>query len=78
MDNLQLTAINIDSRMREYHSGDKITLTVFRRDELIRLSVTLMAPPADTCYLTEEEDCSAAAGQRKLAWLGSNGSLEQA
>jgi len=78
LDNLQLTARNIDSRMQEYHAGDRVTLTVFRRDELIRLSVTLMAPPADTCYLTEEEDCSSAAEQRKRAWLGSNGLLEQA
>jgi predicted metalloprotease with PDZ domain len=71
LDNLQLTAGNIDNRLHEYHSGDKVTLTVFRRDELIRFSVTLKSPPADTCYLTEKADCSEAEETRKRAWLGS-------
>jgi predicted metalloprotease with PDZ domain len=71
LDNLQLTAGNIDNRLREYHSGDKVTLTVFRRDELIRLGITLKTPPADTCYLTEKTDCSEAEEARKSAWLGS-------
>jgi len=78
LDNLQLTVGNIDSRLREYHSGDKVTLTVFRRDELIRFSVTLESPPADTCYLTEELDSSAAAEERKRSWLATNNALEQA
>ena len=78
LDNLQLTVGNIDSRLREYHSGDKVTLTVFRRDELIRFSVTLASPPADTCYLTEDVDCSAAAEERKRSWLAVDNTLEQA
>jgi len=71
LDNLQLTAGNIDNRLREYHSGDKVTLTVFRRDELIRFGVTLKSPPADTCYLTEKTDCSEAEETLKRSWLGS-------
>ena len=78
LDNLQLTVGNIDSRLREYHSGDKVTLTVFRRDELIRFSVTLDSPPADTCYLTEEPDSSAAAEERKRSWFATDNALEQA
>ncbi len=59
MDNLQLTAQNIDHRLQEYHPGDQIILTVFRRDELMRFRVSLRAPPADTCYLVKKENCAA-------------------
>jgi len=78
LDNLQLTAGNIDNRLREYHSGDRVTLTVFRRDELIRFSVTLTTPPADTCYLTEKTDCSESEEKQKRSWLGPEASLKQA
>jgi len=69
LDNLQLTAENIDSRLREYHSGDRATLTVFRRDELIRFGITLDEPPDDTCYLTEDSDCSATQAKLRNSWL---------
>ena len=72
LDNLQLTTGNLDGRLREYHAGDRVTLTVFRRDELIRFGVELEAPPADTCYLTQDKDCSAAEQLRNESWLVDN------
>lgn len=69
LDNLQLTSENIDQRLREYHVGDKITLTVFRKDELMRFRVTLGALPADTCYLITHTDCSPEQESRRQAWL---------
>ena len=69
MDNLQLTAKNIDHRLQEYHPGDQMILTVFRRDELMRFRVSLQAPPADTCYLLKKENCAADKEQRRQDWL---------
>lgn len=77
LDNLQLTTGNIDSRLREYHSGDRATLTVFRRDELIRLGITLDEPPDDTCYLTEDSDCSATQVKLRNSWLAVDKELQQ-
>ena len=70
MDNLQLTAQNIDNRLQEYRPGDQAILTVFRRDELMRFRVTFQAPPADTCYLLKKDDCAADKEQRRQDWLG--------
>lgn len=78
LDNLQLTAANIDSRLKEYHADDRITLTVFRRDELMRFNVVLQSPPADTCYLTVKDDCTEVEAQRRRSWLGADSGLEQA
>lgn len=74
LDNLQLTSENIDQRLREYHVDDEIILTVFRKDELMRFHVTLGAPPADTCYLTINNDCSPDQESRRQTWLASTGS----
>ena len=70
MDNLQLTAQNIDHRLQEYRPGDQAILTVFRGDELMRFRVTFQAPPADTCYLLIKDDCAADREQRRQDWLG--------
>jgi predicted metalloprotease with PDZ domain len=73
MDNLQLTARNIDDRLQEYRPGDQMILTVFRRDELMRFRVSLQAPPADTCYLLMKDDCAADKEQRRQDWLAGAG-----
>lgn len=42
---------NLDERLREYHAGDRVTLTVFRNDELLRCRARLTGPPEDTWAL---------------------------
>jgi predicted metalloprotease with PDZ domain len=68
MDNLKLTSANLATRLREHHSEDGVTITAFRRDELMRFRVTLEEPPMNTCYLTIADDDRHA--ERLRSWLG--------
>ena len=72
LDELRLSAANIDDRMRNYHAGGKAIFSVFRDDELLRLPVTFEQPPDDTCFLELSDDVSAATVKSRDAWL--NGS----
>ena len=69
INDLKLSADNLNVRLGEYRAGDDVTLTVFRRDELLRLDVRLEDPPEDTCYLVIDADASEAAADRRAAWL---------
>ncbi len=69
LNDLKLTTDNLSARLAEYRAGDAVKLTVFRRDELMRLDVTLEDPPEDTCYLVIDDDASEDAAQHRAAWL---------
>jgi predicted metalloprotease with PDZ domain len=69
IDGLKMTASNVDSRLRGYHAGDKVQLSVFRDDELHRFSVRLADPPSDTCYLEVVAEADEKTGNRRSAWL---------
>lgn len=68
---LKLTAQNLGVRLAEYRAGDEVTLSVFRRDELMRLKVTLEEPPLDTAYLQVDTDASAEHSAARDSWLSS-------
>jgi len=70
LDGLRLDADNIDSRLRDYHAGDIVTLTVFRDHQLMRHRVTLESPPDDTCYLVIDTDADTEAEAQQRSWLG--------
>ena len=69
-DDLRLTAENMDKRLRDYHVGDRVSVTVFRDHKLLRLKVKLAEPPEDTCYLVVDDDAGEAAGRERDSWLG--------
>jgi predicted metalloprotease with PDZ domain len=69
LDGLRLTANNLDSRLRDHHEGDKVTITVFRDHNLMRHRVTLESVPEDTCYLVLDSDADSAAAQERERWL---------
>ena len=69
IDGLKFTASNADRRLRGYRDGDTAQLAVFRGDELLRLSVRLTDPPADTCYLELVGDADPDTEARRTAWL---------
>lgn len=69
IDGLKVTARNIDSRLKGYHVGDKAQVSVFRGDELLKCTVRLEEPPADTCYLELVADAEKSIEQRRTAWL---------
>jgi predicted metalloprotease with PDZ domain len=69
LNDVRLTADNIDTRLREYHAGDRVMLTVFRNDGLLNLRVRLAEPPEDTCWLELDTHRTDEADHRLSAWL---------
>ncbi|MDZ7768235.1 MAG: PDZ domain-containing protein [Woeseiaceae bacterium] len=69
LDDIRLTAATFDQRLREYSAGDKVTVTVFRRDELLTFKAKLEATPENTAYLTLDDDSDSIALQKRQAWL---------
>lgn len=69
LDGLRLTAGNLDSRLRDHHEGDNVTITVFRDHNLMRHSVSLGLVPEDTCYLVLDSDVESAIAKERDRWL---------
>lgn len=72
IDGLKVTASNFDNRLAGYHAGDKVTVSVFRGDELLQCAVRLLEPPEDTCYLELVADVDQPVETRRAAWLKGN------
>ncbi|MDF3031342.1 MAG: peptidase domain protein [Moraxellaceae bacterium] len=53
---LRVTGGSLEKVMASHAPGEAVELHAFRRDELMRCTVTLSAPPADTCVLTLPAD----------------------
>ncbi len=69
LDDIRLTAATFDQRLREYSAGDRVTVTVFRRDELLTFKARLDAAPETTAYLTLDGDSDTTTLQKRQAWL---------
>lgn len=52
---VRLNADSLKRQLKRYAPGDVITLTVFRRDELMQFSVCLQSAPLDTCSLSTKD-----------------------
>jgi predicted metalloprotease with PDZ domain len=57
-------------RMRQVGPGGKLRLTVFRRDELTDVEVTLGAPPEEVAWLEPVADATPAQKAAFQAWTG--------
>ncbi|MEX2496842.1 MAG: PDZ domain-containing protein [Woeseia sp.] len=66
---VRTTAASLNTRLLEYHAGDRVTVTVFRNDVLLRFKVKLDEPPEDTCYLTLDADPSEQSHRNLESWL---------
>lgn len=66
VDGLKASAGNLDTLLAGYQEGERVDVHAFRRDELMRFTVTLAASEADTAYLTLAGDGLSAKGR---AWL---------
>jgi predicted metalloprotease with PDZ domain len=69
VDDVRVSPVTLDARLREHHAGDRVTLTVFRNDELLRFRARIVEPPEDTCWLDADPEASPEAEQRQKAWL---------
>ena len=70
LNDVRCTAANFDSRLREYHAGDRVTVAVFRNDELMQFRARLAEAPQDTVWLEIGRDRESGAEQNLNAWLG--------
>jgi predicted metalloprotease with PDZ domain len=59
----------LEKRLRERRPGDRVTLHVFRRRQLVPLDVTLGENPPDKWVLEEDKKASARAKRLRRAWL---------
>ena len=69
LNDVRWTAANFATRLREYRPGDRVTVTVFRNDQLLSLKLRLAAPPEDTCYLLLAAERDEDTERRLAAWL---------
>jgi predicted metalloprotease with PDZ domain len=70
LDRLRVTSRNIARRLARFESGERVTASVFRGDELIEVGLVLRPAPLDTAYLVLRADADAPALERRRAWLG--------
>jgi predicted metalloprotease with PDZ domain len=69
LDGVRVDVSGSDTRIRRYRPGDKSVLTLFRGDELLTLKLKWAEAPADTCWLANDADATAAAVERRDRWL---------
>jgi predicted metalloprotease with PDZ domain len=60
----------LEKRQKERGPGGALRLTLFRRDELLEVEVTLAAPPEDAAWLEPVEEPSEAQRAAFQAWCG--------
>jgi len=70
IDRLRTTRDTIAEQLKRYDDGDEIDICFFRGDELLETRLRLAPAPADTCFIELDADASAAALERRRAWLG--------
>jgi predicted metalloprotease with PDZ domain len=69
-DGLKVNAESLDAAVARREPGDTLTLTAFRRDELLTFELTLAAADEDTCWLALDDAAAPEAVARRKAWLG--------
>ena len=70
IDGFRVESGTLRSRLRDRRVGDAIELTIFRRDQLRTLQLTLGEKPASTYEIVPAEAATAAEGAAFERWLG--------
>jgi predicted metalloprotease with PDZ domain len=70
IDGLKVTAGNLDTMLARRRSGEQVEIHAFRRDELMRFTVELGAPPVDTAKLSLKEKPAPRMQMLRKGWLG--------
>jgi predicted metalloprotease with PDZ domain len=69
LDGLRVSSKSLEGRLSRMRPGQRVTLHLFRRDELHVLALELAAPPADTCVL-EVDAALKPEARARASWLG--------
>jgi predicted metalloprotease with PDZ domain len=70
IDDFRVRADGLDRRLEQYTPGRAVTLLVARRDELMRVPVTLGREPADSWRLEAKPDATPEQQAHRKAWSG--------
>ncbi len=70
LDQLQADEKSVQNALYRRQPGDKMAIHLFRRDELMELTITLAAPPRDTVVLELAAEMDPAARRSQEVWLG--------
>ncbi len=70
LDGLKCDAASLVQRLESRRPGDTVKVSVFRRDRLLELPVTVATKPSDGVYLQRVEHPSEAQRQAWQVWLG--------
>jgi len=70
IDRLRVTSRNLTRRLARFESGERVTASVFRGDELVEAGLVLRPAPLDTCYLVVRDQGDSSKLERRRAWLG--------
>ena len=70
LDGFKCDAAGLVNRVEDKKPGDTVRVTLFRRDRLLELPVTVAAKPADGVYLQRVEGATEAQKAAYQAWLG--------
>jgi predicted metalloprotease with PDZ domain len=70
IDDFRVRADGLDRRLEQYAPERAVTLLVARRDELVRLPVTLGREPSDTWRLEPKADATPEQQAHRKAWSG--------
>ncbi len=69
LDGVRIDATRLAARLAERPPGATVRATVFRRDELVDIPVTLGEPPAETAAIVPLENATPAQAALREAWL---------
>jgi predicted metalloprotease with PDZ domain len=70
IDGIRISAEQLDDRLRDYRSGDTLTVGIFHQDELRTLSITLAPPRPNRYQLVPVAEPTATQAQNFEGWLG--------
>ncbi len=70
LDGFRIDEPRLNARLAEHAPGTNITLTLFRRDELLQVPVTLAASPPDTLQIVRCAQPTTMQDQMYWQWLG--------
>mgnify|MGYP003705222269 FL=1 len=70
IDDVRVRADRIDARLAQYSAGDKVTLLVARRDQLLQLPLTFGAEPERRWRLELLPTPTDAQRQARQSWAG--------
>lgn len=66
---LRATKETMEALLAAFEPGDRVEIHAFRRDELHVFTLTAAPPPADTAYLTVDEEAGETAARLRKDWL---------